>query len=319
MSRYVPPALQAHLDSGETTMTLIMRIDPVSPGFPSVGCTLLDQDVGPFDDGLGELTYSRTIGLTPSTYQFTSSMGVDNGEGQHLIPEGDMGISEEVLNSGAYDYAKYRLYWVNYMDLSMGKIAISRGTLGQIRVEDGLTFWSEITSLAKLLKTPVIKKSSRTCRATFGSQYIGTVGAEVTERQPCRKDVSALWAAATVTDVGLETNRTFTASALGAAAGTFEPGMVKWITGANAGRQYEVEIQDADGEISLAFETMFPIEDGDTFEIRPDCIKWPFGTNGCEFHFAADWVLRYRGEPYLKPQDSDSALTPGAAIGKGLA
>jgi uncharacterized phage protein (TIGR02218 family) len=316
--RYVPPALQAHLDSGETTMTLIMRIDPVSPGFPSVGCTMLDQDIV-FDDGLGELTYAATIGLTPSTLQSTSSMGVDNGEGQHLIPEGDMGISEEVLNSGAYDYAKYRLYWVNYMDLSMGKIAISRGTLGQIRVEDGLTFWSEITSLAKLLKTPMVKKSSRTCRATFGSQYIGTEGAEVTERQPCLKDLSGLWDAGTVTSVGLETNRTFTAFALGAAAAFYEPGMVKWVTGANAGRQYEVEIQDADGEISLGFETMFPIEVGDTFEIRPDCTKWPFGDNGCETHFATEWILHYRGEPYLMPQDSDAAITPGAGIGRGLA
>lgn len=315
MSRYVPPALQAHLDSGETTMTLIMRIDPVAPGFASVGCTMLDQDIV-FDDGLGELNYHATIGLTPSTLQSTSGMGVDNGEGQHLIPEADLGISEEILNSGAYDYARYRIYWVNYMDLSMGKIAISRGTLGQIRVEDGLTFWSEITSLAKLLKTPIVKRSSRTCRATFGSQPTGTPDAEMTERQPCGKDITGLWSDGEVSSVGFETNRTFTASGLGA-DGTFEPGMVKWLTGANAGRQYEVETQDG-GEVSLGFETMFPIEAGDTFQIRPDCTKWAFEANGCEAHFGPTWVLHYRGEPYLKPQDSDSAVTPGAAIGKGL-
>ena len=316
--RTVPAALQTHLDTGETTMTFIMRIDPVQPGFDSVGCTMLDQDIV-YDDGLGELTYHATIGMTPSTLASTSSMGVDNGEMQHLIPEGDMGISEEVLNSGAYDYANYRIYWVNYRDLTMGHIAITRGQLGQIRVEEGLTFWNEITSLAKQLKTPVVKKSSRSCRATFGSQPIGTVGAEFTEKEPCGKDVTGLWSATkTVTAVGLETNRTFTAT-LGVAAAYYEPGMVKWITGANAGRQYEVEEQDGSGVVDLAFETMFPVEVGDTFQIRKDCTKWKDEPNGCKTHFSTDWVLHYRGEPYLKPQDSDQAITPGAMLGKGLA
>lgn len=318
MSRYVPPALQAHLDSGETTMTFIMRIDPVQPGFDSVGCTMLDQDIV-YDDGLGELTYHATIGMTPSTLSSTSSMGVDNGELQHLIPEGDMGISEEVLNSGAYDGAKYRIYWVNYMDLSMGHIAITRGELGQIRVEDGLTFWNEITSLAKQLKLPVVKKSSRSCRATFGSQPIGTVGAEFTERQPCGKDTSGMWTTFTVGSVGLETNRTFTALGWSAALNYYVPGMVHWLTGANAGRQYETEDQSDSGEISLAFDAMFPIEAGDTFEIRKDCTKWKEEPNGCKTHFGADWVLHFRGEPYLKPQDADGAITPGAMLGKGLA
>jgi hypothetical protein len=80
--RTVPAALQTHLDTGETTMTFIMRIDPVQPGFDSVGCTMLDQDIV-YDDGLGELTYHATIGMTPSTLSSTSSMGVDNGEMQH--------------------------------------------------------------------------------------------------------------------------------------------------------------------------------------------------------------------------------------------
>lgn len=316
--RSVPVALQAHLDSGETTMTYLMRIDPVQPGFDSVGCTMLDKDLV-YEDGLGELTYHATIGMTPSTLASTSSMGVDNGELQHLVPEGDMGISEEVLNSGAYDGARYRIYWVNYMDLSMGHIEITRGELGQIRVEDGLTFWNEITSLAKKLKAPIVKKSSRSCRATFGSQPIGTVGAEFTEKQPCGKDTSAMWTTFTVGSVGMETNRTFTASAWAAAADFYVPGMVRWLTGANAGRQYEVEEQSVAGVISLSFETMFPIEAGDTFEIRKDCTKWKEAPNGCKTHFAADWVLHYRGEPYLKPQDSDQAITPGAMLGRGLA
>jgi uncharacterized phage protein (TIGR02218 family) len=312
--RYVPPALQAHLDTSSTGMTFVMRIDPVQPGYASVGCTKLDKDIV-YDDGLGELTYSATIAMTPSALASTSSMGVDNGENQHLIPEGDMGISEEDLNRGAYDYANFRLYWLCYEDLTLGHVEITRGQLGQIRVEDGMTFWSEITSLAKLLKVPVVQKSSRTCRAQFGSQYPGTPGAEFTERFPCGKDLAALWVAGTVTSVGLETSRTFSSTGL---VGNFVPGMVKWITGDNAGRQYEVESQ-AGATIDLAFESMFPMQIGDTFEIRPDCTKWKVGANSCGVHWGADWVLHYRGEPDLKPQDSDSAVSPGAALGKGVA
>lgn len=308
--RVIPIALQAHMDTGATTMTYLMRIDPVSPGFASVGCTMLDRDVV-YDDGDGELRYAATVGLTPSSLKSTASMAVDNGEMQHLLPEGDMGLSEEVLNSGAYDYAKYRLYRVNYEDLTMGHILIGRGELGQIRVEDGLTFWSEVTSLVKQLKVPIVQKGSKTCRATFGSQYHGTPGAEFTERFPCKKDLAPLWVDGTVGSVGLETNRTFTA-ALGVAAGTYVPGMVRWLTGANAGRSYEIETQSAGGVVNLAFETMFPIQVGDTFKIRPDCTKWKDSPNGCKFHFGSVWTDHYRGEPDIKPADNAGLMTPGA-------
>lgn len=309
--RVIPIALQAHLNTGATTLTYLMRIDPVSPGFPSVGCTMLDRDVV-YDDGMGELRYAATTGMTPSALKSTASMGVDNGEMQHLLPEGDMGLSEEVLNGGAYDYAKYRIYIVNYEDLSQGHIAIGRGTLGQIRVEDGLTFWSEVTSQVKQLKVPIVEKGSKTCRATFGSQYHGTPGAEVTERFPCLKDLAPLWVSRTVATVGLESSRTFTA-ALGATDGAYMPGMVRWTTGANAGRSYEIETQIGD-EVNLSFETMFPIQVGDTFEIRPDCTKWKDGFNGCKHHFGADWTLHYRGESDIKPADSAGLMTPGAVL-----
>lgn len=308
--RVIPIALQAHLDTGATTTTYLMRIDPVSPGFPSVGCTMLDRDVY-YDDGDGEIRYAATIGMTPSSLKSTASMGVDNGEMQHLLPEGDMGLSEEVLNGGAYDYARYRIYIVNYENLSQGHIAFGRGTLGQIRVEDGLTFWSEVTSQVKQLKVPIVEKGSKTCRATFGSQYHGTPGAEVTERFPCGKDLSTLWVESEVDEVGLESNRTFTA-ALGASDGAYMPGMVRWVTGNNAGRSYEIETQIGD-EVNLSFETMFPIQVGDTFEIRPDCTKWRDGFNGCKHHFPdGEWRFHYRGEPDIKPADSAGVITPGA-------
>lgn len=315
--RTVPALLQAHLNSGATTVTVLMRIEPAAPGYAVVGCTQLDRDVV-YDDGAGEVTYAATTALTPSNLQSTASMGVDNGEFQHLLPEGDMGISEKDLNSGAYDFAKYKLYLVNYEDLTMGHVLIGSGTLGQIRVEDGLTFWTEATSTSKALKTQVTQKGSRTCRAIFGSQPLGTPGGVVTERFPCGKDLTDLWQAFEVEAVGLESNRMFTAADWTAPERTFVPGMLRWTAGANQGRSYEVEVQGATGNIELAFETMFPIQAGDTFEIRPDCTKWKDGANGCKSHFGDQWTLHYRGEPNMKPQDGNTVLVPGIAISSGV-
>lgn len=311
----VPALLQAHLDSGATTMTFLMRVDPQDDSFPSFGCTLLDRDVL-FNDGESEINYRAPIGMIPSAMVSTSDMGVNNSELQHLIPEGDMDIDEEALNAGAYDFAWYTLYWVNYEDLSMGSVILDHGQLGQVRVENGITFWTELTSLSKLLKTPIVEKDSITCRAIFGSQPIGTGGGVVEQRFPCGKDAEALFTdSKTVTSVGDETNRTFGASGLGLADNACVPGMVVWLAGDNAGRSYEVEAQDAAGVVSLMFETMFPIQVGDTFKIRPDCTKWKDGPNGCKFHFpGVEWKLHYRGEPHIPIADGDAINTPGATV-----
>lgn len=311
----VPAPLQAHLDSGATTMTFLMRVDPQDASFPSFGCTLLDRDVL-FDDGDSEINYRAPIGMIPAAMVSVSDMGVNNSEIQHLIAEGDLDLDEQALNAGAYDFAWYTLYWVNYEDLSMGSVILDHGQLGQVRVENGITFWTELTSLSKLLKTPIVEKDSITCRAIFGSQPIGTAGGVVEQRFPCGKDVEALFTGSeAVTSVGFESSRTFGASALGAPEDTYVPGMLVWLTGANAGRTHEVEAQDAAGVISMTFETMFPVEVGDTFKIRPDCTKWKDGANGCKFHFGStEWKLHYRGEPHIPISDGDALNTPGATV-----
>lgn len=321
MTRYVPPALQAHLDSGATTTTLLLKITPRSPDYPPVGVTALDRDVE-YDDGEGDssgVVYHAAVGMVPKEIRQSLSMAVDNTEFQHLLAEYPLALSEEDVVAGVYDFADFVLMLVNYEDLSMGHVELMRGQLGQMRVENGMAFWTEQTSLVKQLKQSIVEKDSLTCRATFGSQPIGTPGAEVTQRFPCGFDTSTLWTASSVMTVGLESSRTFTALGLGLDADACVPGMLRWITGRNAGRSYEVEAQDADGVISLAFETMFPIAIGDTFEIRPDCTKWKDGHNGCKTFWGADWVLHYRGEPYIPVSDADAINTPGATIGTGVA
>lgn len=56
--------------------------------------------------------------------------------------------------------------------------------------------------------------------------------------------------------------------------GYFVPGLVKWLTGANAGMQLETETYvSATGTVTLAIPTYYNIAPGDTLQIRRDCDK----------------------------------------------
>lgn len=322
-SRTVPSALLTHMQSRTTTLTVLVKIIPRESKYLAFGITKLDRDVV-YDDGNGEITYSSSIGMVPAELRSQSSMEVGNSEFRHLIPQFSVNVSEELIRAGVYDYAWYTVYVVNYEDLSMGHWIppAGFGQVGRVTVDDrGLSFGMELTDLSKLLKQSIVENYSLTCRAIFGSQPVGTGGDVVEQRFPCGFDISPLWTSTqTVTSVGVESNRTFTASALGAAANFHVPGMVKWLTGKNAGRQEMVEAQSFGGVISLKFELPFPVEVGDTFVIRPDCTKWKDGDNGCKAHWGEiEWRFHYRGEPLIKVGDADSLATPGATIGTGNA
>lgn len=321
-ARDITPALQAHLDSGMTTLTVLVKVVPQDPKFDAFGITNSNKDVE-YNDGDGLLTYSAAVGMVPANLVTAASMEVGNSEFGHLIPEFSIPIDETLIRAGVYDYAEYTIYIVNYEDLSMGHWIppAGHGQTGRLSIDNrGLSFTMELTDDTKKLKQTIVEKDSITCRAIFGSQPLGTGGGVVEQRFPCGKDLTSLWTNGTVTSVGLETNRTFTASALGLPADTAIPGMVQWLTGDNANRQFEVESQSGAGVVTLGFETQFPIQTGDTFRIRPDCTKWIDGANGCKFHFGEpEWKLHYRGEPLIPISDADAINTPGATVGTGSA
>lgn len=321
-ARTISAALQEHLDGGMTTLSVLIKVVPQDPKFDAFGITNSNKDIE-YNDGEGLLTYSAAVGMVPANLVTLASMEVGNSEFAHLIPEFSIPIDETLIRAGVYDYAEYTIYIVNYEDLSMGHWIppAGHGQTGRLSIDNrGLSFTMELTDDTKKLKQTIVEKDSITCRAIFGSQPLGTGGGVVEQRFPCGKDLTSLWTNGTVTSVGLETNRTFTASALGLPANTAIPGMVQWLTGDNANRQFEVESQSGAGVVTLGFETQFPIQTGDTFRIRPDCTKWIEGVNGCKFHFGEpEWKLHYRGEPLIPISDADAINTPGATVGTGSA
>lgn len=320
MGRAISIALQDHLDSGATTTCHLMRIDPVTPGFSSYGVTDLDRDVT-YDDGVSEITYKASIGMQASTMETGAGLSVDNAETTHLMPEFDVPISEADIAAGVYDFARYTVYKVNYEDLSQGHVIVPNGygTLGRITIrDDGLSFVEELRGLSQELKQTICARDSLSCRATFGSQPIGTGGGVLEEREYCGIDAEALWVAGEVTAVGLESNRTFTDSSMSDADDYFALGMVRWLTGANAGRSIEVESSTATGDIDLTFPAGFPIQVGDEYERRQGCNKQArHATRGCLYHWSTAWPMHFRGEPDIPIGDATANATPGATTSPG--
>lgn len=314
MGRNIPVQLQESLATGATTTTLLMRIDPINA--ESFGASLTNQSIE-YDDGAGLMEYSAYVGMQPQSLLFTNDLSIDNSEFQGLLPEYEFPISEEDIQAGVYDFARFTLYLVDYNDLTPGRhVIMDYGRLGQMRTLDGLSFWEELRGLSQELKQSICARDSLTCRARLGSQPIGTGGGAYEEREYCGIDLTDYWESGVVTAQGAEAHYSFSTSALIQDSGSdivdyYAPGMVRWTSGRNNGTEQEIESNTAT-TISLAFRSPFAIQAGDTFEYRRDCNKHPRDAEkGCPSHWGAQWVMHVRAEPDIPIGDAITNAVPG--------
>lgn len=322
MGATIPVLLQEDLNSDASTLTIALKIKPVISGYSPYGICMTNKALV-ITDGDGPLEYSPIIGMIPSAMIQTGDLSVDNATVDSLIPEFDIPVSEADLQSGAYDFAEFVAYLVNYEDLSRGVFAFRTGTIGRVTVRDGLSFINELRGLAQGLKQTLCARDSISCRAIFGSQPPGTGGGVKEEREYCGFDAESIFQAGTVSAVGLENTRTFSIAGMGfpssgAVADFYALGLVRWVTGMNAGREYEIEDSTTGGQISLQFPTAFPIQIGDQLLYREGCNKIARDENrGCKYWFAAEWVNHFRGEPDIPISDALAGATPGGSQGPG--
>lgn len=310
----IPISLQNHLNEDATTVCFLSRIETKEGTV--YGFTSLDEDIV-YDDGNGPVTYRAENGFTPSRLQATADLSVDNAELEGLVQE--TGITEAQIRAGLFDYAKVRIYRVNYMSLSDGHEIMDVGTAGETTFSRN-GWKTEFRSLKQQLKQPISRLYSLTCRARFGSMPIGTGpdsngDSRFEETYPCGKEFT--WANATVTAVNSTT--AFEATALTQSDGFYTLGVVDWLTGDNAGAQMEVgdfaNDSNASNQVTLALPMYFPVQVGDAFRIRKDCSKiWDDADNGCLFHWGSDRALHFRGEPHIPIADAGQNMVPGAQI-----
>lgn len=296
MTRNVPAELQTHLNGASTTTCRLLKI--ISRTGVVFGLTTLDVDVA-YDDGTddGEVNYIATNGFDPTALSADLGFSIDNAEGMALLSDEVPGITAEMVDAGDFDDGKWVCYLVNFKDLTSGRhVELGSGDLGEIRTRHGMMWIPELLDLSVRLRQPIGEVYSRRCRATFG------VPATAENRhRGCGVDADALWVAGEVQSVGAETNRVFTGDAV-ASPHSF-PGRVRFTTGNNAGREYATEGVSS-MTITLSETTAYPIEEGDEYEIRPDCGKrytqdcigvWDNGPN-------------FKGEPHIPDGEEVSSV-----------
>ena len=90
--------------------------------------------------------------------------------------------------------------------------------------------------------------------------------------------------------------------------GFFSPGVVRWLTGNNAGMENEIESYDAaTGAVVLSIPTNDDIQAGDTLEIRRDC---DYSKTMCKDVY--NNLLNMRAEPELPRADGADLQSPTA-------
>lgn len=319
------PGLLADVQRGATALCLLLRIDPVNPGFDGYGVTSTNRDVR-YNPGDGERLYSAAIGMEPTDISASGGLSIDNAEAKQLMPVYDIPVSEEAIAAGMYDYATFAVYLVNYEALETGRhCVIQEGTIGKVSVrDDGLSFVTELLGLAAQLKQEICSKYTKTCRAIDGTMPVGSSlpGPQV-KRDPCGVDFTAYLKTTTVSDVGLENTLTFRIDPDDidgdwATANFFVPGRVKFTSGRNAGRTLEIMASTTDGWITLRHEAGFAIEEDDELDYRRGCsFIFDDADKGCLAHAGPDRIHRFKGYPRIPTENEAQLMTPGATVGPG--
>lgn len=201
MPRHVPERLGQHLASGAPTVCGILKIVPAlgSQSAP-FGLSSLDDDIV-YDDGKGAITYKEKYGFNLFDIATSADLSVGNTEAHGLIAthEAD-GVTKAAIARGDYDSAEFVLYLVNYMDLTMGHVELLSGQVGPIEVTDDDMFVMQLRTLTQILQqATMIEQTSITDRAAYGD---------------ARNKMPLYYYASSVSAVGAESDRTFTAATI---------------------------------------------------------------------------------------------------------
>ena len=292
----LPPGLQAHLDSGVTTLCWCWKL--TTPGGRTLGFT--DHDEALAFDGL---TYEAHSGLSPSEMQSSVGLSVDNLDVSGALTSA--ALSEEDLAAGLYDNAAVEIYRVNWAN-PLERVLMRGGNLGEVS-RSSLGFSAEIRGLAHQLGQPAGRLFQYPCDADVGDGRCGV-------------DLAALQFSAQGVVVEVVDKRRFSASGLSAFAdGWFARGRLTFESGENDSFAMEVKVhRNTDEGVRLELWRPMPrgIAPGDRFLITAGCDK-QFTT--CAEKFAN--TVNFRGHPHMPGNDfavsypnSDDGVNDGGSL-----
>lgn len=288
----LPPTLQAHLDSGVTTLAWCWRLTRRDGS--RLGFTDHDRDLA-FDS----TTFAAATGFTASDIKDQVGLAVDNLEVESALSAD--ALSEDELAAGLYDDARVEIWRVNWQDTSQ-RVMMRSGSLGEVR-RAGAAFSAEVRGLAHYLQQPKGRLFQYACDADLGDARCGV-------------DLDSPAFKSTGTVIAASSQRRFTASGLaGFTDGWFTRGLLTFTSGANAGRSQEVRRHTLASPVMIELWQPFALAilPDDTFTVTAGCDK-QFAT--CKAKFANG--VNFRGFPHLPGNDFVASIArPGDPANDG--
>ena len=184
-------SLQAHLDSGTTTLAWCWRIeraDGVVFGFTDHDRPLT----------FGGVTYEPESGFAASEIRSGVDLAVDAQDAEGVLTSDT--ITETDILDGRWDNAAVEVWRVNWNAVGQ-RVLMRRGAIGQVR-RGRLAFVAEVRSLAHLLNQTVGRTFQHACDAELGDAR-------------CRIDLDDPGFGASGSVTTLDGDRSFAASGLG--------------------------------------------------------------------------------------------------------
>jgi uncharacterized phage protein (TIGR02218 family) len=270
--------LQAHLDTGATTLCWCWRLTPRTGA--ALGFTDHDRDLT-FDG----TTFEAAAGFAATEIRDAVGLGVDNLDVEGALQSGR--LEENQLAGGTFDEAAIEIFRVNWNDPAQ-RVLMRTGSLGEVK-RTGSSFTAEVRGLAHYLGQPKGRLYQYTCDADLGDGR-------------CKVPLTSARLRGTGIVTAIQSSRSFTASGLaGYAPGWFARGLATFTGGANSGRSMEVKRHDlSNGQVRVELwqELAAMVSVGDGFQITAGCDKH---LSTCRDRF--DNVANFRGFPHMPGND----------------
>jgi uncharacterized phage protein (TIGR02218 family) len=266
-------ALRGHINSQLTTLAtciLMTRTDGNIYGFTTHDKQLLIDGV----------YYESAAGFNPTDIASNSNIETDNVNVTALLDSAS--ITEDDLRAGRWDYAAYRIFQVNWSDLSMGDKKDSTGHLGEVTV-NRQTFAADLLGLMEAYGTSVGAITQPGCRNSLGDLRCGI-------------DLGPLTVTGTISACASDLV-TLTDGSRAEAVGYFNEGIITIEDGPAAGLRYEIK------EYTVGqFITKIPIAydvTGAAYTMTAGCDRL---RETCRDRFSN--VSNFNGEPWLRGMDA---------------
>jgi len=269
------PDFQSHLQQSATTVARCILIIRSFDG-EMFGFTTHDRPLN-----IGGVIFEPTASFVQKDIASNLNLDTDNTEAEALLDSDT--LTEEDLRAGKWDFSPYRIFQVNWADLTMGDKKDSIGHLAKVTV-NRQSFVAELLGLMEALGTSIGEITSPNCRAMLGDQR-------------CKFDTAPYTFAGTV-DSADPDMYTFIDAARGEEEGYFAEGIIWFESGLLDGLAYDIKSFTAGG----VFITKTPLAydaTGCDYSVVVGCDK---KRTTCRDKFSN--VINFRGEPWLRGNDA---------------